>query len=104
MVIENYFQFNRKSLFNFFRFKLFILTCIFVKICHRRALKFIGNSTLPPKIFEYPIAGIRPSHRIPTDLNLTTTAIIQPVWSNSDHFSRILVCKASIYKYMFILL
>jgi hypothetical protein len=74
MVNENHFQFDCKSLFNFWKtiygfencksfseFKLFILARTFVGIRHLWALEFVGNPTLPSKIpeFWYPIARIR---------------------------------------------
>jgi hypothetical protein len=56
IVKENHFQFDRKSLFNFWKaicdfencksfsgFKLFILARTFVRIRHRRALEFVGS-------------------------------------------------------------
>jgi hypothetical protein len=75
MVNGNHFQFNRKNLFNFwktiysfknrkscFRFKLFILSYMFVGTCHLGALEFVGSPNLQPKVFEfrYPITRFRP--------------------------------------------
>jgi len=64
MVNRIYFQFDHKSLFNFWKmfsgFKLFIFSRTFVGIRHRGALKFVSSPTLLPKIpeFWYPIAEI----------------------------------------------
>lgn len=66
MVNENHFQFDRKSLFDFWKtiysfenhklfsgFKFLILARTFVGICHCWALMFIGNLTLPSKIYKF---------------------------------------------------
>jgi hypothetical protein len=57
IINDNHFQFDRKSLFNFLnenhksfsKFKLLILARAFMRIRHRRALEFVGSSTLPLK-------------------------------------------------------
>jgi hypothetical protein len=74
MVNGNNFQYDCKSLFNFWKtiydfenyklfygFKLFILARMFVEICHRWVLEFVDSSTLLPKILEfwYPIVRIQ---------------------------------------------
>jgi len=67
MINGNHFQFDRKSFFNFGKwksvsiFKFFIRARTFVEIHHFRALEFVGSPNLPPKNFEFlhPIAGIR---------------------------------------------
>jgi len=71
MVNENHFQFDRKSILNFWKtiysfknrksfcgFILFILAGMFVRIPYRRAMEFVDNPNLPPKLIEfwYPIA------------------------------------------------
>jgi hypothetical protein len=64
IVNENYFQFDCKSLFNFWEtiycksfseFKLFILAGMFVGICYCRAFEFVGSLNLPPKVHEFGI-------------------------------------------------
>jgi flagellar assembly factor FliW len=66
MINGNHFQFDRKIFFNFWKtiygfencksfsgFKLFTLAHTFMGIHHRRALEFVGNPTLLPKIPEF---------------------------------------------------
>jgi hypothetical protein len=71
MVNENYFQFDRKSLFNFWKtiyscksfsgFIHFIIPGMLVGISYCRALKFVGSPNLLPKVPKlwYPIVGFQ---------------------------------------------
>jgi hypothetical protein len=77
IVSENYFQFDRKSLFNFWKmiygfeyrksfseFKHFILASRFVRIIHYRALEFVGSPNLPLKIPVYQVSTLATATRI----------------------------------------
>jgi hypothetical protein len=93
MVNGNHFQFDCKSLFNFWKtiygfknhksfskFKLFILVGTFVGIHHRRALEFVCSPNQPPKVpeFWYPIAEFRQNRPKPGWCrNLALSAWIQ---------------------------
>jgi hypothetical protein len=84
MVNRNYFQFNSKNFFyfwktiygfenrkSFFGFKLFIFIRTFVRIRYHRTFEFVGSSNLPPKV---PNFGIRlsksdGSRRIPAKIS-----------------------------------
>jgi hypothetical protein len=85
MVNENYFQFDRKSLFNknrksFSEFKFLIIARTFVGIRHRRTLEFFSYPSLPPNVRQLlPDSDKRMAEFWPFSL-------IQPKWPDLGRF------------------